>query len=91
MWLKQNIYDIGVVKLGGHLYTQDGRSLNYDFFRYPLPREVFPGEVLEIDCSLALPQKGDYLLTFDLVSEHICWFELQGSKPLQIEVLVSDL
>jgi ubiquinone/menaquinone biosynthesis C-methylase UbiE len=87
-WLSENIKDIGVVKVGAHLYSEDGSLLEYDYFRLPLNQDVYPGGKLKRQLSLKIEEKGSYIIAFDLVAEHVCWFESQDSKPVSIEVTV---
>ena len=43
----------------------------------------------EIEIVLAAPpERGKYLLAFDMVSEHLAWFEDLGSEVLQRELIV---
>lgn len=90
IWLPVTPDHVGAVLLGGHL-ERDGETLSFDFFRSPLPREVAPGESLEVVCAFAAPARpGRYVVKVDLVAEVICWFEHHGSVPLPLEVEVTD-
>jgi ubiquinone/menaquinone biosynthesis C-methylase UbiE len=88
-WLEANWVDVGVVKLGAHLYGADGQVENWDFLRLPLPHQTDPGGRLEIGAELALPEKGSYWLEWDMVSENVCWFADKGgqSKRVRLEVV----
>lgn len=78
---------MGHVALGGHLEGADGTSVERDFFRRPLPRQVDPGGTLEFDCAIGLPNHtGRYRLVLDLVDEGIQWFADAGSRPLVVEL-----
>jgi SAM-dependent methyltransferase len=82
-WLRSNAL-FGVVKLGVHLKSADGQLLNQDFTRASLPMGcgAEPGETVDIPFRFKAPaQSGDYLLEFDMVSEEVCWFEVNGTKP----------
>ena len=87
-WLVENIQDIGVVKIGVHLYDGDDRLLNLDFSRHLLERAIEPGETVEQVLAIRLAEPGTFRLTIDLVSEGICWFENIGSRPQSIRVKV---
>jgi hypothetical protein len=49
----------------------------------PLPQAIAPGETVNLTIEYTAPQRaGSYTLTVDLVDQHVCWFEQQGSEPL---------
>jgi SAM-dependent methyltransferase len=51
-----------------------------DLGRTPLPRDVAPGEEIEIEMTVAgLLPTGHYGLRYDMVVEGVTWFEFQGS------------
>lgn len=88
-WLYQNIKDIGVVNLGIHLFSKNNRLINYDFLRFNLGKDVLPGEKLKKTVQIKTGEKGSFQMVFDLVAEHVCWFEENNSKPAAIWVEVS--
>jgi hypothetical protein len=88
-WLHKNIQDIGVVKLGIHLYDSNRKLINLDYFRSTFEREILPNQRITKTVSLSFTEKGVYYLAVDLVSEHICWFENAGSEPQYITVKVT--
>ena len=54
--------------------------LREDLGRTPLPRDVAPGEEIEIEMTVAgLLPAGHYRLRYDMVVEGVTWFEFQGS------------
>jgi hypothetical protein len=85
-WLHQNSEIFGIVRLASHLYGGDGALLNVDFSRHPLPRDVDPGESVDVEIRLALPDDRAYRMTFDLVAEGVSWFEPLGSQPIELSV-----
>jgi ubiquinone/menaquinone biosynthesis C-methylase UbiE len=87
-WLYQNIKDIGVVNLGVHLFAKDNRLINYDFLRFNLGKDVLPGEKLKKTVQIKVEDKGSFQMVFDLVAEHVCWFEENNSKPVTLRVEV---
>ena len=87
-WLNENINDIGVVKIGTHLSDEAGRLLDLDYSRHDLPDFIEPGTTFEQSIKVRFSDPGTYKLAIDLVSEHICWFENQGSIPITITVNV---
>ncbi|HJV87709.1 MAG TPA: class I SAM-dependent methyltransferase [Noviherbaspirillum sp.] len=87
-WLCKNFGDLGVVKLGAHLYDANRNLLNLDFARSCFARDVLPGESVSNAITVTFPHAGKFYLSLDLVSESICWFENVGATPAQIEVTV---
>ena len=86
---------VGAVLLGGHLLAaDDGRSVDHGFFRAPLtpgaPREIAPGEVLEIRFALPPLGRGRFVVEFDMVSEGICWFSANGSAVARVPLEITD-
>jgi hypothetical protein len=89
-WLHKNTKDIGVVMLGVHLYDENDELINLDFFRDRFEQDINPGQKIEKTISLTFDKPGKYSLTFDLVSEGVCWFENVGSEPKSIRVIVEE-
>lgn len=87
-WLHHNIRDIGVVKIGTHLYTADDTLLDHDFSRHPFKDDVEPGAVILYTIKVPFPERGVFKLSIDLVSEGICWFENVRSQPQFVTVTV---
>jgi hypothetical protein len=78
----------GVVALGGHLFSA-GTLLELDFLRAALPRDVAPGETVELSARVRAPQRaGSYALELDMVDEEIAWFEKRGSRTARLELVV---
>lgn len=66
----------GIVRLGAHLLGSDEEELNWDGGRAILPRDLDPGESAEIEFVFRAPEEaGDYIIEFDMVAEHVTWFE----------------
>jgi SAM-dependent methyltransferase len=88
-WLGGNV-PIGLVQVGIHLYDADGRLLDRDFARAPLPTQspVAPGQTVKIPFEFAAPPTGRYGLEFDMVSEMVCWFEINGATPMRVNIEV---
>lgn len=87
-WLIDNINDVGVVKVGAHLYDEKDKLLNLDFSRHYFTSPIEPGETVDKIIAINFCNPGVYKLSIDLVSEGICWFEIIGSKPQSITVNV---
>jgi SAM-dependent methyltransferase len=91
LWLPAPSGARGTVSLGGHLHGEDGSLTIADFFRFPLPREVAPGDTVEVACVFpSPPTPGRFELRIDLVAEGLFWFVNHGSAILPIPVEVSD-
>lgn len=89
-WIIENINDIGIVKIGTHLYDEKDKLLNLDFSRHYFKSPIEPGETVDEIIVINFPDAGVYKLSIDLVSEGICWFENIGSKPQLITVNVQE-
>jgi ubiquinone/menaquinone biosynthesis C-methylase UbiE len=82
----------GPVQVGVHLYDRGGHLVNRDYVRIPIGRrgDVLPGEAVEVPFALAAPSPGDYRLEFDMVSEMVCWFEINGCRPAAVDISVVE-
>jgi tRNA (mo5U34)-methyltransferase len=79
----------GVVFLGSHLLKTDEEEVDWDYGRAPLPHDLEPGEAVDIEFKVQAPREpGRYVVEFDMVAEHIAWFEDHGSGTLRQELLV---
>ena len=87
-WLRDNVYGVGVVNLGAHLYDEKGNLLELDFSRHPFGHNVLPHQEVRTVAVLQFPSRGMFTVTFDLVSEGVCWFEILGSQPKSVKVRV---
>jgi SAM-dependent methyltransferase len=87
IWLPGDM-PVGGVNLGVHLRTRDGAPLAVDFARIRLVQTTAPGDQQTVEFALAPPAPGEYLLEFDLVSEGIAWFEMNGSATSTVAVTV---
>lgn len=84
-WLSSTPDGAGAVALGGHLLAEDGTVLDWDFFRLGLPRDVDPGQHVDLACGFAAPpESGRYRLRVDLVADRVGWFESWGSLPIEL-------
>ncbi len=77
--------------LSYHLWDIDGQIDQYDNRRFILPRDILPGQKIELPIDIKSPlQKGNYTLEFDLLREGLSWFKDYGSKTLKITLSVLD-
>jgi O-antigen ligase len=66
--------------LSYHLDQLDGTSLSYDGLRTPLPADLPPGGVVDLQARLiAPPTPGTYLVEWDGVQESVTWFSWTGT------------
>jgi ubiquinone/menaquinone biosynthesis C-methylase UbiE len=92
IWLPRSA-GAGAVCLGCKLFTRQGELIEIDYGRYLLTpgdgTPVLPEQALALDFEVPSPPRGHYLLAFDLVSEGVCWFEVNGSEvawvPVEVE------
>ena len=79
----------GTIYLGSHLLRWSEDEVDWDYGRAPLPRDLEPGETANIAFKVRAPETpGRYILEFDMVAEHVTWFEDHGSGTLRHELLV---
>ena len=91
VWLRGNDAgtDKGSVHLVAHMLATDETPLFWYHAGAFLASDVAPGEAAEMEIVFAAPpSSGHYLLAFDMVSEHLAWFEDLGSKVLKLELTV---
>jgi len=78
------------VQASFHWLDPLGNPIVWDGPRTQLPRDVAPGERVEIELAVTAPRPpGAYRLSFDLVEEHRFWFEEVGCTPLEVELEVT--
>lgn len=91
VWLPRSA-GLGAVHLGCHVYSSDGRLFRHSYHWEALTpgegRPIMPNETVEVELSLPPLPKGDYLLEFDMVSNDVCWFALNGSQQARIALKV---
>jgi SAM-dependent methyltransferase len=88
VWLPSDA-PLGPVLVGVHLLARDGTPIARDFGRVHLPRGMKPGESVRFAFTVPAPPAGEFRLVFDLVSEHVCWFEMNGSEVATVDVSVA--
>lgn len=77
------------VRLGAHLLSANGDTLQWDFTRQDLPVSVNPGEDIHLELLTTAPDlRGDFLLELDLVKEGVLWFTEQSSTALRIPLTI---
>ncbi len=80
----------GAVLLGAHLLDPDGRVLDRDLARSPLPHDVGPGGRAAMTLTLRAPvEPGAFLVELDLVREGERWFGDDGSPTARLVLHVT--
>jgi len=83
--------DRGAVHLVAHVFGEGGEEpVSWYHAGAYLPADVAPGESVSVEIAMRAPDvPGGYRLEFDMVSEHLAWFEDLGSEvirhPLRVE------
>lgn len=81
--------DKGAIHLGTHLLLDTEEEVAWDYGRARLPRDLEPGETADLNFQVRLPDTpGRYIIEFDMVAEHVTWFEDHGSGTLRHEITV---
>jgi SAM-dependent methyltransferase len=81
----------GQVTCGLKIFGEDGAAVRDDLGRTPIPRDVAPGDDVEIEMTVeATLPPGRYRLQYDMVVEGVIWFEHQGSATPQRWLTVSE-
>ena len=89
-WLKgESASEEGAVHLVAHVLDENEEPLSWYHAGAFLPRDIAPGEAVEIDIEVPAPARpGNYILMFDMVSEHLAWFEDLGSATVKQSIEV---
>lgn len=89
---KPNHEGLNAVNLSYHWIDRKGRTVIFDGLRTPLPRELSPGEMLQLHAAIQAPnQQGIYTLEVTMVQEGVAWFpEMDGAKLVVPVRVVSD-
>ena len=91
-WLREGEpgTDRGAVHLVAHVFGAGGEEpLSWYHAGAYLPGDVAPGESAAVEIAMRAPaEPGRYRLEFDMVSEHLAWFEDLGSEVLRHELSV---
>ncbi len=79
----------GAVRLAAHILNEKEEELFWYHGAARLSRDISPGDAESIEIFFQAPtQPGRYLIEFDMVAEHLAWFNDLGSLTRQHELLV---
>ena len=79
----------GDVHLVAHLMDEKQSVISWYRAGAFLPHDVEPNDTVGLDIVVRAPESaGHYLLQFDMVSEHLAWFEDLGSEVLTHQLIV---
>ena len=74
----------GAVRLTAHLLTEAEEELFRYYAGAILKRDLLPDEADTLEITMRAPKRsGTYLIQFDMVAEHLAWFEDLGSPTLK--------
>ena len=86
LWLTGQTVRAGMVMPGIRIFDQQGEIVR-ETHGPLLPRAVAPGQSIALTVEFLAPQRpGKYSIKIDLVDQHVCWFEEEGSEPLMFEL-----
>ena len=55
----------------------------------PSTKPIVPGQTVRVESSLPVPAPGKYEISFDLVSDQVCWFaSMAGCRPVSFVIEV---
>ena len=86
LWLAGTETRLGTVMPASKLFNEEGAVVKEIHGEPPLSHSIAPAETFRLRMDYQAPLVvGRYKLMIDLVNQHVCWFEMVGSKPLVIE------
>lgn len=79
----------GDVHLVTHVLDEQHRPVSWYHAGAFLPHDVEPDDSVELEIAMHAPASpGNFVLQFDMVSEHLAWFEDLGSDVLRHQLVV---
>ncbi len=88
IWLHGEGTETGIVNVGTQKIDPATGAQIGEHARFHLPRDIAPGESIEIKIHIILREPGHFQLRLDLVSELVCWFHQRGSEPVLLDCFV---
>lgn len=80
---------IGAVNLGGALFECANYSRLAEHRWHLSSVQTGPGGIIRANIALPGLEPGTYRLEIDVVSEHVCWFAWNGSRPITVDIVVA--
>jgi len=91
LWLSGQTVRTGVVMPGIKVLDEHDNIVSELHGQPLLPRAVAPKQTIDLQVQFSAPAKpGNYRVKVDLVDQHVCWFEEQGSQPLVFTIEVNE-
>jgi len=91
IWLPRSA-GLGAVLLGCHVYRADGsvfrESYHWEALTPAAGREIMTGETVAVEVEIPTLPPGEYILEFDLVSNDVSWFAINGSEVVRVSAEV---
>jgi cell division septation protein DedD len=88
---KPDNQDRYAVHLSYHWLNRKGATVVFDGLRTPLPRDLKPGESVNLKATIQAPaEPGRHTLEVTLVQEHSAWFPEKKGAKLVLPVTVSE-
>jgi hypothetical protein len=91
VWLPRSA-GLGAVLLGCHVYYSNNEVYRQSYHWEPLTpgegRPILPKESVSFDVNIPALDKGNYILEFDMISNDVCWFALNGSPTVRISAQI---
>jgi hypothetical protein len=80
----------GDVHLVTHVLDEQRRPVSWYHAGAFLPQDVEPNDSVELEIAMRAPASpGNFVLQFDMVAEHLAWFEDLGSEVLIHQLVVA--
>jgi SAM-dependent methyltransferase/glycosyltransferase involved in cell wall biosynthesis len=90
LWLTGPATIRGAVMIGVRIIDAAGTTVFESHGDPPLARALASGESAHLSLELHAPlEPGSYTVKIDLVSQHVCWFEQNDSRPLVLPLHVT--
>ena len=92
VWLPRSA-GLGAVLLGCHVYNSNNevyrQSYHWEALTPGEGRPILPKESVSLDVNIPALDKGEYILEFDMISNEVCWFALNGSPTVRISAQIA--
>ncbi|MCP2605286.1 class I SAM-dependent methyltransferase, partial [Candidatus Aminicenantes bacterium AH-873-B07] len=76
------------ISLGIKLFNSNNELIDRDFYTLLLPTKVKPGDTIKFHSYIPAPEKGEWILKFDLKKEMVFWFSEKGNPQTELEIKV---